>query len=144
MSSHVRLDQYLNDWAKGDSSREPVAKTVVALASACMEIADLVAAGPLSGELSLLQADKLGGDFQTELDILANTHLVDALRSAPVAAVASEELDVPVELNPGAPILPGAMTLVARIGAVQVFGVPACALYFKTTSLDLLLPRLLA
>ena len=30
------------------------------------------------------------------------------------------------------------------IGPVQVMGVPACALYFKTTSLDLLLPRLLA
>ncbi len=44
----------------------------------------------------------------------------------------------------GAPILPGAMTLIARIGAVPVLGVPACALYFKTTSLDLLLPRLLA
>jgi formylmethanofuran dehydrogenase subunit E len=44
----------------------------------------------------------------------------------------------------GAPILPGAMTLMARIGSVPVFGVPACALYFKTTSLDLLLPRLLA
>jgi formylmethanofuran dehydrogenase subunit E len=36
------------------------------------------------------------------------------------------------------------MTLLARIGPVQVMGVPACALYFKTTSLDLLLPRLLA
>jgi formylmethanofuran dehydrogenase subunit E len=44
----------------------------------------------------------------------------------------------------GAPILPGAMTLLARIGPVQVMGVPACALYFKTTSFDLLLPRLLA
>ena len=44
----------------------------------------------------------------------------------------------------GAPILPGAMTLLARIGGVQVMGVPACALYFKTTSFDLLLPRLLA
>jgi formylmethanofuran dehydrogenase subunit E len=44
----------------------------------------------------------------------------------------------------GASILPGAMTLLARIGAVQVMGVPACALYFKTTSFDLLLPRLLA
>lgn len=44
----------------------------------------------------------------------------------------------------GAPIIPGAMTLLARIGPVQVMGVPACALYFKTTSLDLLLPRLLA
>jgi formylmethanofuran dehydrogenase subunit E len=44
----------------------------------------------------------------------------------------------------GAPILPGAMTLLAHIGSVQVMGVPACALFFKTTSFDLLLPRLLA
>ena len=44
----------------------------------------------------------------------------------------------------GVPILPGAMTLLARIGDVQVIGVPAGALYFKTTSFDLLVPRLLA
>jgi formylmethanofuran dehydrogenase subunit E len=44
----------------------------------------------------------------------------------------------------GAPILPGAMTLLANIGEVQVMGVPACALYFKITSFDILLPRLLA
>jgi formylmethanofuran dehydrogenase subunit E len=48
------------------------------------------------------------------------------------------------DLRYGAPILPGAMTLLARIGTVQVMGVPACALFFKTTSFDLLLPRLLA
>ena len=44
----------------------------------------------------------------------------------------------------GVPILPGAMTLLARIGKIPVIGVPACALYFKTTAFDLLLPRLLA
>ncbi len=44
----------------------------------------------------------------------------------------------------GAPLLPGTMTLLGRIGSVQVMGVPACALFFKTTSFDLLLPRLLA
>lgn len=44
----------------------------------------------------------------------------------------------------GTPILPGSMTLLARIGNVQVMGVPACALYFKITSFDILLPRLLA
>ena len=93
------------DWAQGDLRAQAVAKTVGALADACKEIAALVAAGPLSGELARLQADKVGGDFQTELDILANTHLIDALRSAPVAAVASEELDVPVELDPHAPLI---------------------------------------
>lgn len=44
----------------------------------------------------------------------------------------------------GAPVLPGAMTLLAEIGNTQVIGVPACALYHKITSFDLLLPRLLA
>lgn len=45
----------------------------------------------------------------------------------------------------GAPLLPGAMTLIGRLrDNTQVLGVPACALFFKTTSLDVLLPRLLA
>ncbi len=44
----------------------------------------------------------------------------------------------------GTPILPGAMTLLAELGDVDVIGVPACALFFKTTSLDILLPRVLA
>ncbi len=44
----------------------------------------------------------------------------------------------------GAPILPGAMTLVGKIKSATVIGVPACALFHKTTSLDLLLPRILA
>ena len=44
----------------------------------------------------------------------------------------------------GAPIIPGAMSLLARIGSTRVIGVPACALYFKTTAFDFLLPRVLA
>ena len=44
----------------------------------------------------------------------------------------------------GAPILPGAMTLIGKIGSATVIGVPACALFYKTTSFDLLLPRILA
>jgi len=69
----------------------------------------------------------------------------------------------------GAPVLPGAMSLVGRIPSdageaapartapgngtmyrqpepreMQVLGVPACALYFKTTLFDILLPRVLA
>ncbi len=44
----------------------------------------------------------------------------------------------------GTPVIPGAMLLVARIGNADVIGVPACALFFKTTGFDLLLPRILA
>lgn len=48
------------------------------------------------------------------------------------------------DMRYGIPVLPGAMTLLGRFEKVQVLGVPACALFHKTTSLDLLLPRLLA
>lgn len=48
----------------------------------------------------------------------------------------------------GVPVLPGAMSLVGKIRSgdkeIQVMGVPACALYFRTTFLDLIFPRLLA
>lgn len=49
-----------------------------------------------------------------------------------------------VDVRYGAPVLPGAMTLLATVGCTEIIGVPACALYFKTTSFDLLLPRVLA
>jgi len=48
----------------------------------------------------------------------------------------------------GVPVLPGTMSLMGNIHLddkkVQVLGVPACALYYKTTFLDIILPRILA
>ena len=44
----------------------------------------------------------------------------------------------------GTAILPGAMTLIGKLKGIQVLGVPACALFHKITSFDLILPRLLA
>ncbi len=44
----------------------------------------------------------------------------------------------------GVPMLPGTMTLVGKIRTAQIIGVPACALFFKTTAFDIVLPRLLA
>ncbi|MGB9802333.1 molybdopterin-binding protein [Desulfofundulus sp.] len=44
----------------------------------------------------------------------------------------------------GAPVLPGAMFLLAYRDGVPVIGMPACGMYFRTTILDLVLPRLLA
>lgn len=48
------------------------------------------------------------------------------------------------ELLHGAAVLPGAMTLLAKIKNSRLIGVPACALFHKTTSFDLLFPRVLA
>lgn len=44
----------------------------------------------------------------------------------------------------GAPVLPGAMFLLAYLKDIPVMGLPACVMYFKATVFDLVLPRVLA
>jgi len=44
----------------------------------------------------------------------------------------------------GAPMLPGAMFMLAYIGQVPVLGLPGCVMYHKTTIFDVVLPRILA
>ncbi|MBM7866961.1 molybdopterin-binding protein [Heliobacterium gestii] len=42
----------------------------------------------------------------------------------------------------GAPVLPGAMFLLAYKGDIPIIGMPACGMFFRITVLDLILPRL--
>lgn len=44
----------------------------------------------------------------------------------------------------GVPVLPGTMTLVGKLRNADIIGVPACALFYKTTAFDIILPRILA
>ena len=44
----------------------------------------------------------------------------------------------------GAPVLPGAMFLLAYYKNIPILGVPSCAMYSKRTILDLVLPRVLS
>lgn len=43
----------------------------------------------------------------------------------------------------GAPVLPGAMFLLAYKGDIPILGLPGCVMYSRTTIFDLVLPRLL-
>lgn len=44
----------------------------------------------------------------------------------------------------GAPVLPGAMFMLAYINDIPVLGLPGCVMYYKSTVFDLILPRILA
>jgi molybdenum cofactor synthesis domain-containing protein len=48
------------------------------------------------------------------------------------------------EITYGSAVLPGAMFLIAYLGAVPIISIPACGMYAKTTIFDLILPRVLA
>ena len=44
----------------------------------------------------------------------------------------------------GAPVLPGAMFLLAAIEGVPVLGLPGCVMYYRYSIFDLVVPRILA
>jgi fructose-1,6-bisphosphatase I len=104
MDDPLALDDCLRAWAATDHLRHAAASTITALSCACREIAAVVAAGPLAGDLVAHHREQPGGDLQTELDLRANDILVKALANADVAAVVAEGMDSPLPLRAGAPI----------------------------------------
>jgi fructose-1,6-bisphosphatase I len=99
------LSAYLESWAQSDPQRQAVAATVEAIADASRGIAELISEGPLVGNLAEAIEENVQGEVQKALDNITNERLIEACRRAPVAAVASEELDHPVAATPGAPLL---------------------------------------
>ena len=104
MKEHQTLSQYLRDWAGNDETRTAVYETTRIIADACCAISEIIALGPLAGNLGAKQGQNVDGDTQVELDVRANDLIIDELKNAPVACVASEELELPVELNADAPL----------------------------------------
>lgn len=99
------LAGYFSSWAGTRPARLAIAATVSVLADVSMEITDLLAKGALAGPLGRATGKRGEVDEQKEIDVLTNDRIVAALRGAPVAAVASEEMDGPVLLNETAPLL---------------------------------------
>lgn len=93
------LYSFLEKWAGQDSLKRDVAATVHALADAGRDISALVSDGPLAGELAAAMTENVQGEVQKFLDVHSNDLLVEACRRAPVAAIASEELDHPIALH---------------------------------------------
>lgn len=104
MSKHPGLKEYLENWTGDSETRPAVARTIEAIAAACIEISSLVARGPLAGELGAEKGDNKDGDTQKALDLIANDLIIEAVHNAPVSCLVSEELEEPCPINPGAPL----------------------------------------
>ena len=104
MSKYPGLKQYLANWTGDSDIRRDISQTIEAIADACIEISALVARGPLAGELGAEKGDNEDGDTQKALDLIANDLLIEALHTAPVSCLVSEELKDPCPINMGAPL----------------------------------------
>ena len=105
MNQPQSLAAYFSGWAATRPARLAVAATVGALVTAAIEMGELVGQGALAGPLGRLTGRKGDVDEQKEVDLLANNRIIDVLSGAPVAAVASEEMDAPLLLDEKAPLL---------------------------------------
>ena len=100
------LEDYLAAHGAGNNrQRVAAAQTVAALARGAVAVRDTVNLGALGAAFS----DHAGGtnsdgDMQKDLDVLADEVMLEALKSAPVAVYASEELELPVRLDHAAPV----------------------------------------
>lgn len=98
------LESFLRSGPPGDRL-QAVAATLEALASAAVRIGEDVRSGAMASlfgaERGTFNAD---GEAQKNLDIHADTLILDALRRAPVRCVGSEEQADPILLNLAAPL----------------------------------------
>jgi len=102
----LSLDAFLDQVASGNNNKQALAVLLRLIATASIQVADLVALGHVVGTLGApVGTANFDGDVQKRLDIIANETFINAFRQAPVAAVLSEELSDPLLLDPDAPLV---------------------------------------
>ena len=129
MTEHQTLGSFLAEFGGDDDMRQAVAKTVKAVADSCCAIAEIIALGPLGGSLGATAGENADGDAQAALDVRANEIVIDEIGDAPVAYLASEELDLPLPINDGAPLyvaidpLDGSSNIDTNVSVGTIFSV---------------------
>ncbi|MBR0695016.1 class 1 fructose-bisphosphatase [Bradyrhizobium lablabi] len=129
MDIRPALHAYL-DWpAHHNPTRAAAAAVVEALAGAAVELARIIAAGSLAGIGGESGGTNPDGDRQKYVDLVADRLMRDALRTAPVAAVLSEEAELPETLDADAPLcvaidpLDGSANLENNISVGTIFSI---------------------
>lgn len=95
MAGQLRLDEYLQRYSETAPRALSVATAVDAIATAAIEIADLIATGQFADASSPATGRNSDGDIQRDLDVRADLILRRYLEASPVAALASEEMHEP-------------------------------------------------
>lgn len=125
------LDAFLNSYARaGNGLRPAIVETVRQLTSAALRVRDTINHGALGMPPGASTGrQNPDGDTQKDLDVFADDIFLDAMRHAPVALYASEELEQPVLLNEAAPLavaidpLDGSSNIETNVSIGTIFGI---------------------
>ncbi|HLH10990.1 MAG TPA: class 1 fructose-bisphosphatase [Methylovirgula sp.] len=123
------LGTILQERTDADASLAPVADLVRRIADTARQMAEVIALGRLAGTEAAVGHLNADGDVQKALDIFANNLFVNVLREGPVAAILSEELEEPLQLDPDAPLavaidpLDGSSNIDANVSIGTIFSI---------------------
>jgi fructose-1,6-bisphosphatase I len=129
MDERVTLRSHLDRTARQTPHVAAVGGVIEAIAAAAVELAALIADGPLVGITGRNGGTNPDGDLQKDIDVAADAMMRRALRRAPVAAVLSEEAELPETLNADAPLcvaidpLDGSANLENNISVGTIFSI---------------------
>jgi fructose-1,6-bisphosphatase I len=129
MDERVSLRSHLDLSASQLPHGAAIGEVIDAISGAAIELASLIADGPLAGITGQDGALNPDGDRQKDIDVAADDMMRRALRGAPVAAVLSEESALPETLNLEAPLcvaidpLDGSANLENNISVGTIFSI---------------------
>jgi fructose-1,6-bisphosphatase I len=129
MDERVTLRSHLDQSASQTPHGAALGDVIKAIAAAAIELAGLIADGPLAGITGQDGDINPDGDQQKDIDVAADAVIRRALRDTPVAAVLSEEAVLPETLRPTAPFcvaidpLDGSANLENNISVGTIFSV---------------------
>jgi len=129
MDERVTLRAHLDRSASQTPHGAAIGAVIEAIAAAAVDLADLIADGPLVGITGQLGGLNSDGDRQKDIDVAADEIMRRALRNAPVAAILSEEVALPETLNPEAPLcvaidpLDGSANLENNVSVGTIFSI---------------------
>lgn len=129
MDERVTLCSHLDRSASQQRNGLAVAAVIEAIAVAAIDLADLVADGPLAGITGRHGGVNPDGDLQRDIDVAADHMMRRALRATPVMAVLSEELELPEILDAEAPLcvaidpLDGSANLENNVSVGTIFSI---------------------
>ncbi len=95
MGARVTLCSHLDQTGSETPAGPAVSTVIEAIATAAIGLADLIADGPLAGITGKTDGVNSDGDYQRDIDLAADGMMRAALRRSPVAAVLSEESELP-------------------------------------------------
>jgi fructose-1,6-bisphosphatase I len=129
MDERVTLRSHLDRSAPQTPNGAALGDVIKAIAAAATELATLIADGPLAGITGQNGGINPDGDQQKDIDVAADAVMRRALRGTAVAAVLSEEAELPETLRPGAPFcvaidpLDGSANLENNISVGTIFSI---------------------